>query len=487
MQNVIGFEPVIGLEVHAELKTQSKMFCACPVVDGAAARPNSAVCPICSGMPGTLPVINRYAVELGIRVALALQCEISEQSIFARKNYFYPDLPKGYQISQYEQPLARNGRLTIQTSQGERVVRIRRVHLEEDTGKLTHVLSDDASYSLIDLNRAGVPLLEIVSEPDLHSAEEVRSYAMALRSILCYLDVNSGDMEKGVLRIEPNISVRPMGSEGFGTRTEIKNLNSFRVLERSVSFEIQRQSEQIRAGYRVVQETRGWDESNQATVTQRIKEEANDYRYFPEPDLPPLVIDSGWLEAIRAGMPELPREKIRRFQDQYHLSEYDAGVLTEELEVANFFEEAVLAAPAAPPKTIANWISGDLFGILHQAGVDITDIKISPDGLAELARMVYQNQINQTTAKAVLVEMSQTGRLASEIVAERNLAQISDEQIIGDIVERALRDNPAQVSAYQHGKITLKRWFLGQVMRLAGGRADPQIVEQILSEKLDQR
>ncbi len=485
MQNVIDFEPVIGLEVHAELMTQSKMFCACPVVDLTTARPNSAVCPICSGMPGTLPVINRSAVELGIRVALALECEISKQSIFARKNYFYPDLPKGYQISQYEQPLACNGRLTIQTLQGEHVVRIRRVHLEEDTGKLTHVLREGESYSLVDLNRAGVPLLEIVSEPDLHSAEEVRNYATALRSILCYLNANSGDMDKGVLRIEPNISVRPVGSDGFGTRTEIKNLNSFRALERSVAFEIQRQSEFIRAGHRVVQETRGWDESNQATVTQRIKEEANDYRYFPEPDLPPLVIDSVWLEEIQNGMPELPREKIQRFQNQYHLSEYDAGVLTEELEVANFFESAVLAEPAPPPKTIANWISGDLFGMLHQVGGNISDIKISPSGLAELVSMVCQNQINQTTAKAVLAEMFQTGRLASEIVAERDLSQISDDQIIGDIIERVLRENPAQLGAYQHGKITLKRWFLGQVMRLAGGRADPQIVEKILGEKLD--
>jgi len=486
MDNVIAFEPVIGLEVHAELKTQSKMFCACPVVDGTVARPNSAVCPVCSGMPGTLPVINRYAVELGLRVALALQCEIPEQSIFARKNYFYPDLPKGYQISQYEQPLARNGRLTIQTSLGERVIRIRRVHLEEDTGKLTHVLRAGEPYSLIDLNRAGVPLLEIVSEPDLHSAEEVRSYATALRSILRYLNANSGDMEKGVLRIEPNISVRQVGKEELGTRTEIKNLNSFRVLERSVAYEIERQSEQIRAGNRVVQETRGWDESKQATVTQRIKEEANDYRYFPEPDLPPLVIDAGWLEAIRAGMPELPGAKIRRFQDQFHLSKYDAGVLTEELDVADFFERAVSAAPAVPPKILSNWISSDLFGLLRQAGVDIANIKITPSGLAELVSIVFQDQINQTTAKAVLAEMFQSGKPAAEIVAERGLAQISDDQIIREIVERVLADNPAQVSAYRLGKTTLKRWFFGQVMRLASGRADPQIADTILCEKLDQ-
>ena len=313
------FEPVIGLEIHAELATQSKMFCACPVVDSTQSTPNSAVCPVCSGMPGVLPVVNRRAIEYALRVALALECEIAPLSIFARKNYFYPDLPKGYQISQYEQPLARGGRLVIQTSLGERTIRVRRVHLEEDTGKLTHISGDGGAYSLIDLNRAGVPLLEIVSEPDLRSAEEVRAFATGLRAILRYLGVNSGEMQKGVMRIEPNVSVRPAGSQEFGTRTEIKNLNSFRALERSVAFEIERQSKLLNGGAPVVQQTMGWDENRQVTVPQRGKEEAHDYRYFPEPDLPPLAIDPAWLDEIRLSLPELPAEKRKRFEGDYGL------------------------------------------------------------------------------------------------------------------------------------------------------------------------
>ncbi|MCS6908867.1 MAG: Asp-tRNA(Asn)/Glu-tRNA(Gln) amidotransferase subunit GatB, partial [Anaerolineales bacterium] len=358
------YEAVIGVEVHAELATRSKMFCSCAVVDSTIAEPNIAVCPVCAGMPGVLPVVNRAAVELGVRLALALECEILPQSFFARKNYFYPDLPKGYQISQYEQPLARNGRLVILTSKGEKTVRIRRVHLEEDTGKLTHILKDGVSYSLIDLNRAGVPLLEIVTEPDLNSAEEVRAYAMTLRNILRYCGINSGDMQKGVIRIEPNVSVRKRGSEQLGTRTEIKNLNSFRALERSVAYEIERQVRLLREGREVVQETRGWDESQGKTVSQRSKEEAHDYRYFPEPDLPPLTLDPAWLEEIRRSLPELPMARRRRFQTQYGLNAYDAEVLTNERVVADYFEAAVAQAPHLSPKTIANWICGELFGLM---------------------------------------------------------------------------------------------------------------------------
>ncbi len=298
---VTSYEAVIGLEVHAELQTHSKMFCACPVVDSTQAEPNRHVCPVCAGMPGMLPVVNQKAVEFGLRVALALECMVAPVSIFARKNYFYPDLPKGYQISQYEQPLATNGRLLIETSAGERIIRIRRVHLEEDTGKLTHITEGGESFSLVDLNRAGVPLLEIVTEPDLHTAEEVRVYAMTLRSLLRCLEVNSGDMEKGVMRIEPNISIRPLGIHALGTRTEIKNLNSFRALERATAFEIKRQAEVLAGGGKVVQETRGWDEARGVTLVQRSKEEAEDYRYFPEPDLPPLQAPAEWVEQIRQG------------------------------------------------------------------------------------------------------------------------------------------------------------------------------------------
>ena len=336
----MDYESIIGLEVHAELATRSKMFCACPVVDSTVAAPNVAVCPVCSGMPGVLPVVNRRAVEYALRVALALECEINFTSVFARKNYFYPDLPKGYQISQYELPLARHGRLVILTGQGECLVQIRRVHMEEDTGKLTHVSQNGQVYSLVDLNRAGVPLLEIVSEPDLHTAEEVRAYATALRSLLRYLCVNSGDMQKGVLRIEPNISVRPAGSQGYGTRTEIKNLNSFRALERSVAYEIQRQIESLSQGQPVVQETRGWDETRGVTFTQRVKETEDDYRYFPEPDLPPLVVEKHWVEEIRSSLPELPAARLRRFQQQYGLSAYDADVLVSDRPVADYSTSA---------------------------------------------------------------------------------------------------------------------------------------------------
>jgi aspartyl-tRNA(Asn)/glutamyl-tRNA(Gln) amidotransferase subunit B len=487
MSESLSFEPVIGLEVHAELQTRSKMFCGCPVLDVTDAPPNSAVCPICAGMPGTLPVINRRAVEYALRVALALECEISRQSIFARKNYFYPDLPKGYQISQYEQPLARNGRLTIGAPAGERTIRIRRVHLEEDTGKLTHVEKDGKSYSLVNLNRAGIPLLEIVSEPDMHSAEEVRLYAMALRSLLRYLGVNSGDMQKGVLRIEPNVSVRPAGSATYGTRTEIKNLNSFRALERSVAFEIERQSELLRQGQAVAQETRGWNDACDCTVPQRFKEEADDYRYFPEPDLPPLLVDAAWEAQVRQALPELPAAKYQRFRQQYELSGYDALVLTEEPAVADFFERAVQAASEVPPKIVANWLSGDLFALLHHGNLSLEQAGINPSAFAGLVSMVWKGEINQTSAKAVLAEMFASRRSAREIVAERGLVQISDASTIQQMVERVLDENPDQVTAYLKGKTGLLRWLFGQVMRRAEGRANPQVVDQILLAGLESR
>jgi aspartyl-tRNA(Asn)/glutamyl-tRNA(Gln) amidotransferase subunit B len=326
------FESIIGLEIHAELMTKSKMFCSCPVIDVITAEANSAVCPVCSGMPGVLPVINERAVTYGLRVALALNCEISPISVFARKNYFYPDLPKGYQISQYEQPLARNGQVRFASSDCERTVRIRRVHLEEDTGKLTHIPhsnSNQTAHSLVDLNRAGIPLLEIVTEPDFRSAEEVRLFAASLRSFLRYLRVNSGDMQKGVLRIEPNVSVRKVGDTTLGTRTEIKNLNSFRALERSIDYEIQRQIKLVQESSPVFQETRGWDEIKEITFTQRRKEEEDDYRYFPEPDLPPLVLSREQIDQELNNLPELPLARLHRFQEQYSLSSYDAQILTE--------------------------------------------------------------------------------------------------------------------------------------------------------------
>lgn len=478
------FEPVIGLEVHAELETNSKMFCACPVVDASEAEPNEAVCPVCAGMPGVLPVINKRAVEYALRVALALECEIPSVSIFARKNYFYPDLPKGYQISQYEHPLAVKGNLKVLTAAGERAIRIRRVHLEEDAGKLTHLKENGKAYSLVDLNRAGVPLLEIVSEPDLHSAEDVRAFAVALRSLLRYLGVNSGDMQKGVMRVEPNISVRRLGDSDFGTRTEIKNLNSFRALERSVEYEVQRQINLLQMGRDVIQETRGWDESQEATVPQRTKEEADDYRYFPEPDLPPLVVDKNWLDSIRSSLPELPIDKYYRFQTQYGLSPYDAGVLTEEREVADYFESTVLAVPDAAPKVVANWITGDLFALLNKAGLSIKDGGIDPRGFADLIRMVVTGEINQNTGKAVLSEMFESGKQAQEIVAGRGLRQVSDSNLISDLVAQVLSENREQVEKYLAGKDAVANWLFGQVMRLAKGQANTKIVRKELERQL---
>jgi len=481
---VSEFEAVIGLEVHAELETKSKMFCACPVVDNNLAEPNTAVCPVCSGMPGVLPVVNQRAVEYALRVALALECEIAPISIFTRKNYFYPDLPKGYQISQYEQPLAVNGRLTILTSQGEQDINVRRVHLEEDTGKLTHAESDEKHYSLIDLNRAGIPLLEIVSEPELHSAEEVRAYAVALRSLLLYLGVNTGDMQKGVLRIEPNVSVRPAGSKEFDTRTEIKNLNSFRALENAAGYEMQRQIKLNRQGKEIVQETMGWDEAVGETIPQRSKEEAHDYRYFPEPDLPPLIIEPDWVEKVRTSLPELPLVKLLRFQEQYGLSAGDAGMLTANPAVADYFESTANTATDLPAKSAANWITVEIFAFMNQAGVGIENIEVEPQQLAALIQMVNNGEINQNTAKTVLAEMLQTGEAAESIVDKRDLMQISDSGYITELVKRVLEENPEQVATYLKGKQGLSGWFFGQVMRTTKGKADPQIVKKELEHQL---
>ena len=479
------FEPVIGLEVHAELRTQSKMFCSCAVVDSTSAAPNTVVCPVCSAMPGALPVVNQKAVEYGIRVALALECEVQNTSIFARKNYFYPDLPKGYQISQYEQPLAVNGKLVIRTSEGEQTIRVRRVHLEEDTGKLTHIERDGQSYSLVDLNRAGVPLLEIVSEPDLHSAEAAHAYGEALRDIVRYLGVNSGDMEKGVIRFEANVSVRAKGTTELGTRTEVKNLNSFRALERSIEYEIERQSKIIEAGGKVEQETLGWNEARGETYSQRSKEDAHDYRYFPEPDLPPLVVENCWIENIRKDLPELPRTRYLRFIKDYGLSEYDAARLTEEKEVADYFESAVKRLPSnIPAKTVANWLLGDLFSLINQANSTVSQLKVRPEALAELVKIASDGEINQSSAKEVLTEMFASGKGAAEIVEARGLKQVSDETLISKLVKETLVENPKEVQSYKAGKVGVANFLFGQVMKKAAGKANPQVVRAELDKQL---
>ena len=474
------YEPVIGLEIHAELMTDSKMFSKAKVVDSVEAAPNTAVTPLCLGMPGTLPVINQKAVEYALRVALALNCEINHHNIFARKNYFYPDLPKGYQISQYELPLGVNGWLDIELESGEtKHIGIRRVHMEEDTGKLTH---QDDGTSLVDYNRAGVPLLEIVTEPDIRSGEEARAYAMKVRQILRYLGVNSGDMEKGVLRVEPNISIRPVGSSEFGTRTELKNLNSFRVLADGTAFEIERQTAVLQSGGKVVQETRGWHEGRRETFSQRSKEEAEDYRYFPEPDLPPLHLDDAWIEEVRGSLPELPDAKIARYQTEYGLSAYDAQVLAEERAVGEWFDTVVSAG--GTPKTVANWMINELFRLMNEAKLSIDAIQVTPADLVELIGLVEKQTINNNTAKDVLAEMFSSGTPPAQIVEAKGLAQISDEAAIQSIIEQILNDNPEQLARYLDGQEKLRGWFVGQVMRQTKGKANPGLVNQLLDAAL---
>jgi len=476
-----AFEPVIGLEVHAELLTQSKMFCGCAVVDSTIAEANTSACEICTGMPGTLPVINERAIEFALRVALALHCTIAETSVFARKNYFYPDLPKGYQISQYELPLAYDGWLAIETEAGEKRVRIRRVHLEEDTGKLFH----RKGHSLIDYNRSGIPLLEIVSEPDLNSIEEAKAYTTALRSILRYLEVNSGDMDKGVIRFEANVSVRQADSAALGTRTEIKNLNSFRAMTHALAYEVERQSNLLKEGGEVSQETLGWDESNSITVSQRSKEEAHDYRYFPEPDLPPLHIESTWVTQIQSELPELPLEKSRRFVTEYGLTAYTASILTSERLIGDYFESAVRSAPKVPPGKIANWLSGDFFGLLNLAGIDFKDNVIPPVDLARLVEMVQTGDVNATSAKTVLAEMFSGGGTPDHIVNSLGMVKLSDAYTIREIVDDVLTKNPEQVKAYLAGKSSIVQWLFGQVMRSTGGMADPGLVQEQLDQALN--
>ncbi|MDX1601193.1 MAG: Asp-tRNA(Asn)/Glu-tRNA(Gln) amidotransferase subunit GatB [Anaerolineales bacterium] len=476
-----NYEPVIGLEVHAELLTRSKMFCGCPVVDSTDAEPNTAVCEICTGMPGTLPAINRRAVAFALRVALALNCEIQSTSVYARKNYFYPDLPKGFQISQYELPLARDGKLTVRTESGTKDVRIRRVHLEEDTGKLFH----RDGYSLVDFNRSGVPLLEIVSEPDMNSVEEAHAYATDLRRTLRYLDVNSGDMEKGVIRFEANVSVRPVGEKELGTRVEIKNLNSFRAMTRSLEHEIERQIELHSSGGTVEQQTLGWDESEGVTVPQRSKEVAEDYRYFPEPDLPPLVIEESWLQEIRSSLPALPAQRRQRLIEEYGLTEYTADLLTDERTTADWYERAAESAQVADPQQVAHWLTGELFALLNDAGVGLSEAGLDPGDLADLVDLVESDEINATSGKEVLAHVFENGGSPSDVVAERGLEQESDPDKLRDIVEQVLRENPEQVEEYLQGKETISKWFFGQVMRATKGQANPQVVNEVLSEALD--
>jgi aspartyl-tRNA(Asn)/glutamyl-tRNA(Gln) amidotransferase subunit B len=480
------YEPVIGLEVHAQIHTKSKMFCSCPVVeDTGDLEPNTYVCPVCTAMPGVLPVINKRVIEIAIMTGLALNCEIPPVNRFARKSYFYPDLPKNYQISQYELPLCVNGYLDIETDNGPKRIRIRRAHQEEDTGKLYHV---GAGVSHVDLNRAGVPLLEIVTEPDMHSVDEVVTYATKLRAILVYLGVNAGDMEKGMMRFEANISVRPKGTDQMNPRHEIKNLNSFRALARSTAYEIENQIATIESGGTVVQQTMGWNEVEEITVPQRGKEEAHDYRYFPEPDLPPLEISREWVEEIRARLPELPDAKEARFISDYELGAYDARLLVEDRAVADYYEAVVAAANGqVTPKTVANWVTGTLFGLMNESNQNIGQVKVSSESLAQLIGLVEDGTINTNTGKEVLGEMFVGGRGAREIVEERGLAQISDTSELEQIVAQVLDESSDQVQKYLDGKEQVIGWMIGQVMKATRGKANPQMVRELMLAKLEAR
>lgn len=477
------YEPIIGMEVHVELNTRSKMFCGCSA-DFFGVPPNTHVCPICMGMPGTLPVINARAIEYTIKTGLALNCEIQPHNVFARKNYFYPDLPKGYQISQYELPLCLNGYVMIDTGEGQpaRRIRIRRVHLEEDTGKLTHV----ADHSLVDLNRAGVPLIEIVTEADIHSADEAYAYVSKLRQLVRYLGVSSGDMEKGAMRCEVNLSLKNVETGRWGTKVEIKNLNSFRSVRNAIAYEIERQTRVLALGGQVEQVTMGWDENRSMTVLQRTKEGDTGYRYFPEPDLPPLELDPNWVAEIRAGLPELPDAKLARYMSEFGLSQKEALVLVEDRTITEYFENVVTAAGSrgVTAKQISNWITGELFRLLSESGTAIADVQIEPAQLVALVELVNAGAINQTAAKKIFGVMFETGRKPGDIVKELGLEQISNKDELVGVIQQVMAANPGPVEQYRAGKETTIRYLVGQVMKATRGKANPQLAEELLREQL---
>jgi aspartyl-tRNA(Asn)/glutamyl-tRNA(Gln) amidotransferase subunit B len=478
---VSAYEAVIGLEIHAQLRTVSKIFCGCSIAFGAP--PNTHVCPVCLGLPGSLPVLNRAAVEYAIRAALALGCRINETSIFARKNYFYPDLPKGYQISQYERPLASEGVLSFAKAGGVERVRITRVHLEEDAGKSLHEgFPDSSRKTYVDYNRSGTPLIEIVTEPDLRSAADAAEFFTQLRAILVWLGVSDGNMEEGSLRCDANVSVRPEGTLALGTKAEVKNLNSFRFLERALEYEIERQIEVLQAGRRVIQETRLWDSAAGETVSMRSKEEAHDYRYFPEPDLPPVLVEAATVDAIAREMPELPQARRQRFVAALGLPDYDATILTASRALADFFEATVAAGAAA--KAASNWMMGELTRALNESGKAITDSPVSPDRLAGLLALVDQGRISGAMAKTVFEKMFASGQSASDIVAAEGLAQITDDAQITERITAVLAANDDAVAQYRAGKSAALGFLVGQVMKATGGKANPKRVNELLKQML---
>lgn len=475
------YETVIGLEVHVELATNSKIFCGCPTEFGAP--PNTHTCPICLGHPGVLPVLNKRAVEYAIKAALALNCEIGEISVFDRKNYFYPDLPKAYQTSQQDYPIGRNGWIDIEVDGETKRIRINRLHLEEDAGKLVH--SDFEDATLADYNRSGVPLVEIVSEADLRSPAEARAYMEKIRSILQYCEVSDVRMEEGSLRCDANISLRPFGQTEFGTKAELKNMNSFRNVQRGLEYEEIRQAKVLDAGEEVVQETRRWDDANARTLSMRGKEEANDYRYFPEPDLVPLKISREWVEEIRSTISELPDARQARYVEQYGLSPTDAAILTSSKDLSDFFQQSV--ETGADPKQVSNWVMGDLMGYLNAEQLELKEIKMMPDSFAEMIQLIEKGTISTKIAKTVFAEMLESGKAPAQIVEEKGLVQISDEGAIREIAREAIANNPQSVEDYKAGKTKAIGFLVGQVMKATKGKANPGLVNQLLKEELDKQ
>jgi len=476
------YEPVIGLEVHAQLNTNTKIFCNCSTEFGAP--PNTHICPVCTGQPGVLPILNKKVVEYAIKMGLATHCTIARISRFARKNYFYPDLPKGYQISQYELPLAEHGYVEVLLDGETKRIGLTRIHMEEDAGKLVHPGSfTDTPYSLVDYNRSGVPLIEIVSEPDMRSPREAGAYLRTLRTILRYLEISDGNMEEGSFRCDANISVRPKGTETFGTRTELKNMNSFRNVEKALEYEIERQIAALENGETVVQETRLWDAAAGVTRTMRGKEEADDYRYFPDPDLLPLVVEEDWIEEIRRTLPELPGEKRDRLVQQYGIPLYDAEVMTAEKAVADYFETCVAVCHA--PKQASNWVMTEVLRELKEGEREISQFPVTAQHLGEMLLMIEKGTISGKIAKTVFAEMVATGDPPGKIVQEKNLVQVTDQAAIEAVIDEVLAENPEQVERYKGGKTKLLGFFVGQVMKKTKGKANPQMVNTILKDKLD--
>lgn len=474
----MNYETIIGLEVHVELKTNSKIFCSCANESGA--DPNTNVCPVCMGHPGSLPVLNQQAVELALRAAMALNCQINQECKFDRKNYFYPDLPKGYQISQYDKPIGEHGYVEIELNGSKRKIGVHRVHLEEDAGKSTHAA--DGSHTLVDYNRTGVPLIEIVSEPDIRTPEEARLYLEAIKSTMQYCDISDCKMEEGSLRCDANISLRPFGQEKFGNKAELKNMNSFRNVQKGLEYEELRQAEVLNAGQIVEQETRRFDDVSQKTFSMRSKEEAHDYRYFPDPDLVQLNISDDWLARVRDGLPELATAKILRYQQEFQLPAYDTGVLTAEKATAEFFEQMVAAG--ADAKTSSNWIMGELMAYLNASNRSIQDSPVSPKALAELLAEVSSGKISLKQGRDLFKSMCETGKSAAVLIQEQGLEQISDESVLAALIDEVIANNPKSVEDYRSGKEKALGALVGQTMKASKGKANPAVVNKMILERI---